>query len=335
MNLREMKRYAISLVRDQQMIDAHFVRWINFAYREFARQLIVPRLNSGDQIDLTIVPGSTNKYFLPYDYSKTIAFCDGTGRSLDPIKSEDVRQFGEYNTFGAFVQFFEQSQANFTPLADSGVTPITIGIPNRSRTVTASASIFTVDMIGEWLLPTARNTAAAASNPEDYAYLISGFTSDTIVTIQRPFRGVLSDAGNTGDLTTGYFEVRPNNTPIIRIWGAPSSDAPATVIKIEYQRVPSKLANDEDIPEEPRLSEAIVHKAIEKAGLAYRQGFVVQTGMKIVQESVAAFQTVEQFDKLLIHNFLTSNPMVRGYSQIGGRHISSSMMDRDSSGIRY
>jgi hypothetical protein len=329
MNLREQKLFAKSQVGDQQLIDAHFVRWINLAYREIARQVIIPRLNNGNQVTLVVVPGSTQRFFLPYDFSKVISFQDQNFRSLDPILSEDVRQFGEYNSFGTFAQFFEHNGVNQTPLLDSGSTPDTIGIPNRSTTVTASSAIFTDAHVGEWLLPTARNTTTGAGNPEDYAYQILS-TSGTVAvpaltcTISVPFRGVLSDGGSSGDLTTSYFEIRPRNTPIIRIWGDPGSTT-GVAIKVEYQRVPLKLANDEDIPEEPRLAEAIVHKAMQMAGIAYRQGFMVQAAKDMVMNSLSSFQTVKDFDKQLIHNFLTANPNSRGYSQISGRHLGGNL----------
>lgn len=331
MNLREQNLFAKSQIGDQQMWDAHGTRFINMAYREIARQLIIPRLNSGAPVDLIPVSGETQQFYLPYDHSKVISFVDQTGRSLDPILSQDVKQFNEYNSLGTFVQFFEHNGVNQSPLAESGATPITIGIPNRSKTVTASAAVFTAAMEGEWLLPLARNTTAGAGNPEDYGYLIDTFNSTTSLTLSLHFRGVLSDGGTTGDLTTSYFEVRPKNTPIVFIWGDPGA---SSTISITYQRVPSKLANDEDVPEEPRLAEAIVHKAIEMAGIAYRQGFMVQTAKGRFMEAMAGFQTVKDFDKELIHNFLTANPNARSYSMISGQHLSGSMGGMDFSGGR-
>ncbi len=318
MNLREQKLLAKSIIRDTSLIDAHYVRWANEAYRTLTRKLIIPRLNNGAIVALIPVAGSTQNFYLPYDHSRTINFQDSTGRNLDPIPSEDVQAFGEYNSFGSYVAFYELLGANVTPLAESGATPITIGITNRSKTVTASAPIFTAAMVGEWLLPTGRNTAGGASNPEDYGYRIAAFTSTTVVTLERPFRGVLSDAGTTGDLTTGYFEVRPQNQPIARIWGDPGA---AGTISIAYQRNPSKMANDEDTPEETRLSEAIVHSAIGMAGWAYKDAFTVKVARDAIADAYSSFQTVKDFDMKLVRNFITGNPNSRSYSQIAGNRL--------------
>lgn len=280
---------------------------------------------------LTAVSGSTQRFVLPYDYAAVIAFVDGNGRSLDPIPSMDVRQFGEYNSFGSFVAFFENNAPVGTPLTDSGSTPITIGIPNRSTTVTASAAVFTSSHVGEWLLPIDRNTASTFSSPEDYGYRIASLTDSTHVELERPFRGVLSDAGTVGDLTTSYFEIRPRQTKTVRIWGDPGS---TSTIKLEYQRTPSKLANFEDIPEEPRLSEALVYSAIQLAGISYREAFIVKTANDKIAQALSGFRSVKDRDRELVHNFLTSNPMARGYSQISGNHMGSA--DRYSGGsIRY
>jgi hypothetical protein len=142
----------------------------------------------------------------------------------------------------------------------------------------------------------------------------------------------MSDGGTVGNITTSYFEIRPRNTPIIRIWGDPGSSTTET-IKVEYQRKPSKLANDEDIMEEPRLAHAVVFQAIKLAGWAYKQTFSVSTSEKAILEALSSFQASKDFDKQLIHNFLTSNPMNRGYSQISGRHMGRSQYS--TSGIRY
>lgn len=302
------------------MIDAHFNRWINIAYREMARQYIIPRLHSGNPVALTIVPGSTQRYFLPYDFSRAIAFFDSNNRSLDVIPNEDVRQFGEYNSFGSFVQYYEYHGVNQTVLADSGATPITIGVANRDTTVTASGAVFTSAMVGEYLLPLARNTATGLGNPEDYAYKIASFTSTTVVVLATPFRGVLADAGTVSDLVTSYFQVRPIGTPIIRIWGDPGASTTPT-INLEYQKVPAKLANDEDSPEEDRLSEALVYKAIDLAGWAYLNAFMVKKAQEVIANSLGAFQTVKDFDRKLIHNFLQSNPMARSYSMLAGQRM--------------
>ncbi len=322
-----------SLVKDSQMIDAHYNRWVNFCYREVARKFIIPRLNNGNQVALTLVTDTaiasstqTNAYFLPYDFSKTIAFFDSTGRSLDPIKSSDVRAFGEFNTFGGFAQFFEQNLASFNALVDPG-SATTISISNRGTTVTASGAIFTSAHVGQWLLPLARNTSASAGNPENYSYLIAStagtvLSPSTACVLTRPFRGVTSDSGSTGDLTTGYFQIRPVNTPIIRIWGDPG--ATGYTPYIEYQRTPSKLANPEDVPEDPRVAEALVHMVIAKAGFAYRDSFMSQNAAHLIADSLSDFKTVKDWDKELIHNFLTANPQCRSYSQTAGRHMGQS-----------
>lgn len=331
MNVREMNIYARSIVRDQQLLGAHFLRWINLAYREIAREYVIPRLKNGEPVTLVAVSGSTQQYYLPYDFSRVISFFDSNGRSLDPLRSEDVRQYGEYNTLGTFVAFYEYSGVNQTPLLQSGVAPNTISITNRGTTVTASAAVFLDAHVGEWLLPLDRNTAATPSNPEDYAYKIASKTSTTVVELTLPFRGVLSDAGVVGNLATSYFEVRPRGTPIMKIWGDPGA---AATVKTEYQRIPSKLANNEDIPEDPRLSEAIVHRAIEMAGWSYKEGYNVKKAQQAVMTSLAAYQTTKDFDKLLIHNFVQSNPNGRSHSMLGGRHMGS-WNSFESSGIRY
>lgn len=323
---------AFSIINDQQKLDAHFLRWINIAHRQMTRDLLIPSLNCGDPVDLVAVTGSTQKYYLPYDFNSIIAVIDENGRSLDPIPSMDVSQFGEYNSFGSFACFYEKSSSNVTPLAESGSTPVLIGIPNRSSTVTATGGTpFTAAMAGEYILPVARNTTAGAGNPEDYAYRIATFTSTTVVVLERTFRGVLSNAGDVSDLTTGYFEVRPRNTKIITIWGDPGSSA---VISIKYQRVPSKLANDEDIPEDPTMSEAIVYKAIELAGWSYQNGFHAKKAPIAIAEATSQFKTAKDRDKELQHNFLTSNPNNRSYSQIGGIRLGG--QDRlGGHGVRY
>lgn len=339
MNVREQKIFARSIVRDSQFLDAHFLRFLNLAYRDVARQYIIPRLNAGDAVTLGAVSGSTQKYYLPYDFERTIAFFDSNNRSLDVIPSEDVHQWGEYNSFGSFVQFYEFTSVNVSPLVSSGSTPNTISITNRGTTVTCSAAVFTDEHVGEWLLPTGQNSTASSANPEDYGYLISATTGTVAVpvttcTIARPFRGVIADTGTVGDLTTGYFEILPRNTPIIRIWGTNTNITTAPTIQCEYQRKPSKLANDEDIPEESRLSEALVYMAIKMAGWAYREAFVVKTSDQTIQSALASFQTVKDFDKNLVHNFLVGNPNGRSYSQISGMRMGYGYAYRGS-GIRY
>lgn len=340
MNLAQMKIFARSLIRDKALIDAHFIRWVNVAYKTIARSLVIPRLNAGDPVVLVAVSGSTQKFYLPYDFQKTIAFFDSTGRSLDIMLSEDVRQFGEYNSFGSFVQFYEFTSANITPLYDSIAQGTTLSITNKSTTATASSAIFTSAHVGEWLLPLDVNTTAGASNPEDFGYLIASTTGTVAVpsatcVLARPFRGTLSDGGTVGDLATARFEIRPRNVPICRIWGDPGSSSPSAVINIEYQRNPSKLANDEDTPEEDRLSEAIVYSAINLAGWAYQNAFQVQNAAKAISESTASFVHSKDFDRLLIRNFMTSNPMIRQYSQgVVGRHMGMHDVFSTSS-IRY
>lgn len=328
-----MRLFARSIIRDAQLLEAFFLRWINIAHRQISREYIIPALNNGDPVALTpIAVSNTNqKFYLPYDFSAVISFQDQTSRSLDPILSLDVRQYGEYNSFGTFVAFYEYCSSNITPLADSGNTPITLAITNRSTTATASAAVFASTHVGEWLLPLERNTVAGLGNPEDYAYLISAFTSTTVVTLARPFRGVLNDDGSVSNLATSYFEVRPRNTRIVRVWGQPGS---TTTINLEYQRKPSKLANDEDVPEDERLSEAIVLKAIELAGWAYQNAFHAKKSPAELARALAGYVLVSERDKLLIHNFITSNPNNRSYSQLGGGHMGQ--MDRyDTSGINY
>lgn len=335
MNVHQMKIFARSLVRDDQLLDAHFLRWLNVAYRELASLIIVPKLNNGDPVELIPVDDSTQKFYCPYDYGRTISFTDDNDRSLDILLSEDVRQYGEYNSFGSFVQFYEHCSANITPLYNSVDASVTLAITNRSTTATASSAIFTDEHIGEWLLPIDRNSTAGAANPEDYGYLISN-TSGTVAvptttcTLERPFRGTLSEAGTVGSLSTSYFEIRPRNTPMIRIWGDPGS---AETISMEYQRIPTKLANDEDIPEEPRLSHAMVYKAIQLAGWSYKQTFSVKSAENAIATALASFTSSKDFDKQLIRNYLTANPMNRGYSQISGMHMGRSNFR--TSGIRY
>ena len=318
-----MKILAKSLVRESVYMDAHFLRFLNAAYREVSRLYVIPRLNNGESIELVEVTGSTQEFYLPYDHSRIISFRDSTGRSLDVLPSEDVRQFNEYNALGAFVAFYEYYGVNDTPLYNSASASVTCGIPNRSTTVTASSAIFTDAHVGEWLLPLDRNTSSSSSNPEDYGYLISATSGTTAVptttcTISRPFRGVISDAGSVGDMTTAYFEIRPRGCPMVRIWGNASA---APTIYAEYQRVPSKLANNEDIPEEPRICEALVYKSIQMAGWAFRETYMVKTAQERVLEALAGFQKSKDFDKRLIHNFLTANPQGRSYTQIGGRRM--------------
>lgn len=333
MDVRSMRTMAFSIVRDSNLLDAHFLRWLNMAYRQMSREYIIPALAHGDQLPLVVVTGSTQKFYLPYDFSAIISMTDQNERSLDPIPSLDVRQYGEYNSFGSFVAFYEYCSSNVTPLADSGSSPITISINNRSKTVTASAPVFTTadEMEGEFLLPLNRNSTAGAASTEDYGYRINTFTSTTVVELERSFRGVISNSGSVGDLTTGYFEVRPKNTKIIRIWGDPAAD---DTINLEYQRIPSMLSNDEDIPEEPRLCEAMVYKAIDLAGWAYQNAFHAKKAPAVIQEALSQFRTVAERDRLLIHNFITSNPNNRSYSQIGG--IRAGRLDRFSGrGTRY
>lgn len=336
MNVAEMKILARTLVREHQFIDAHFIRFLNLAYREFARGFIIPRLNAGPAVTLPQISGETQRFMLPYDHSRVISFFDANNRSLDVLPSEDVRQYGEYNSLGSFVQFYEYTFASIAPLYDSAAVTVTLGISNRGVTATASSPIFTSAHVGEWLLPINRNSVAGSSNPEDCAYLISA-TAGTVAapsatcTLARPFRGVLSDAGTVSDLTTGYFEIRPRNTPIIRIWGDPGSSNTAT-ISAEYQRVPSKLANPEDVPEESRLCEAMVFKAIMLAGIVFKEPFLVKTSTEKISESLSVFQTTKDFDKNLIHNFISGNPMSRSHGMLAGRHLGG---DLGRSSMRY
>ncbi len=335
MNVREMRLKARSLIRENQVMDAHFLRFLNSAYREISRAYIIPRLHSGS-VTLTVVSGSTQNFYLPYDHSRVISFYDSNGRSLDVLRSEDVRQFNEYNALGSFVCFYEYSGVNLTPLYDSVAASVTCAIANRGTTVTASSAIFTSAHVGEWLLPLDYNTSSSAGNPEDYAYLISATTGTTAVpvttcTLTRPFRGVISDAGAVGSMTTAYFQVRPVNTPIIRIWGLAGS---APTVYCEYQRVPSKLANNEDVPEEPRLCEALVYRAIQLSGWGFRDAFMVKTAQDKINEALGAFQTCKDYDKKQIHNFLTANPQNRTYSQIAGRHVGQGYA-YSHGGIRY
>lgn len=334
MNVGEMRVFARSLVRDNQFLTAHFVRFLNMAYRQVASEYMIPRLYSGDQVVLSAVSGSTNQFYLPYDFQRTISFVDPTGRSLDPIKSEDVRQFGEYNTFGSFVQFYECNSVSIDALYDSFTASVTCTIVNGSKTVTASSAVFTSAHPDEWLLPL--NRISGNPNPDDFAYKIAS-TSGTVAvpvttcTLERPFKGTLSDAGTVGNFTAGYFQIRPQNTPIIRIWGDPGDDEE---ISIEYQRVPTKLSNEYDAPEDVRLSMVLVYKAIELAGVAYQNGFMVKKSMNDVAQTLSQYQTSKDFDKHLIHNFLTTNPNVRGYSQnVVGRHIGQGSYS--TNGIRY
>lgn len=323
---------ARSLIRDQQLIDAHFIRWVNAAYRNFARLVIVPKLNSGDPVELIVVDGSTQRFYLPYDFVRAISFYDSGGRTLDILPSEDVRQINEYGSLGSFTQFYEHNSANVDPVYNSVDAAVTIEIDNRSTLATTSSAILIDDYIGEWILPINRNTTAGSGNPEDYGYLISDVPTSSTLTLARPFRGVISDSGSIGDLSTSYFEIRPRNTPIIRIWGDPGTEA---TINCEYQRTPSKIANDEDIPEEPRLSEAIVYEAIKMAGWSYKDSFQVKIGQDAVSSTLSSFQKSKDFDRLLIRNYIVGNPNARTYSQgIGTRHIG---MDYDYSprGIRY
>lgn len=329
-----MRLFAKSLVGDGQMLDAHFVRWTNAAYRIVSRDYVIPKLNAGDSVTLKAVTGSTQKYYLPYDFQRVISFFDDNYRSLDVLPSEDVRQYGEYNSLGSFVQFYEYTSTNITPLAESGATPVLIAIPNRSTTVTASGGTpFTSAMAtdGEWILPIDRNTAAGAANPEDYGYKIATFTSTTVVVLARPFRGTLSDGGSVGSLTTGYFEVRPRNTPIVRIWGDPGT---AVDINLEYQRKPSKLANDEDTPEEDRLSESLTYMAIDMAGWRYREAFMAKRAQNAIAQTLSSFEKSKDYDKRLIHNYITGNPNGRSYSQIAGNRLGSHRQFSHR-GIRY
>lgn len=324
MNVREMRILARSIIRENQIIDSHLIRYLNLAYREISRSIIVNRLNAGEPVELVGVTSQTQSFYLPYDFSRVISFFDSNNRSLDILPSEDVRQMNEYNALGTFVQFYEYKSANISPLYDSYAATVTCGISNRGTTVTASSAVFTDAHIGEWLLPIANNSTAGAGNPEDYAYLISdtaGTTAapSTTCTLARPFRGVISDSGTVSDLTTGYFEIRPRNTPIIKIWGTNSDTAPT--IYCEYQRVPSKLANDEDIMEEPRLAEAVVFKAVLMAGWAFREENVFKMADAKIRESTDAFEKSKNFDMKLIHNFIVGNPMARSHGMISGLRV--------------
>lgn len=340
MNVHEMALYAKSLIRDAQLIDAHFERWLNMAYRQIASDLIIPRLHSGDQVELVQVTDSTNQFYCPYDYQRTISFVDENARSLDPILSKDLRQFGEYNTLGTFVQFYEHASVNITPLYNSFGASVTCTMNNRSLTVTASSAIFTSAHVGEWLLPIDRNSTAGSSNPEDYGYLIASTAGtvavpSTTCTLARPFRGATSDGGVVGNVTTGYFEIRPRNTPIIRIWGDPGTTDTNITINMEYQRIPSKLANDEDVPEEPRLCAAMVHQAIQSAGWAYQNAFTVKQGEMMIAKALSEFKSSKEFDRELVHNFLVANPMSRSYSMVSGRHMGRGGRFIGSPSIRY
>lgn len=339
MNKKEMMMFARSIVRDTQFLDAHFIRYLNMAYRDVARQYIIPRLNAGDPVELNAVSGSTQEYYLPYDFCSTIGFTDSSGRTLDVLPSSDRVQFNEYDALGSFVQFYEFASSNITPLLDSGSTPNTISITNRSTTVTCTASVFTEAHIGQWLLPLARNTTSGAGNPEDYAYLIDDTAGTTALptatcTLARPFRGVLLDSGSVDNLSTGYFEVLPRNTPIVRIWGNNTQDSTAPTINCEYQRVPSKLANDEDVPEEQRLSEALVYMAIQMAGWAYREAFSVKAANQMISTTLSNFQTAKDFDKNLVRNYIVGNPNGRSYSQIAGMRMGHGYAFRGNN-IRY
>jgi hypothetical protein len=332
-----MSIMAKSLLRDNQMVDAHLLRWINAAYRMFCREYVIPRLNNGDQVELVQISGSTQNFLVPYDFIRPIAFTDSTGRHMDVLPSEDVRQFGEYNTFGSFVQFYEYNAVNLAPLYDSFANSVTLGIPNRSKIATASASIFTDEHVGEWLLPIDRNTQAGVGNPEDYAYRIASTAGTVAVpsatcTLEKAFRGVLTDSGTVTDLTTGYFYIRPPNQPILRIWGDPG--AAAITLYAEYQRQPSKLANAEDIPEEPRLGEAIVYQAIDLGGWAYREAFTARKALTAIADALSGYRKSRDFDQKMVHNFLIGNPNARSYAQVAGNRMGG--MDRYSAtGINY
>lgn len=320
-----MKSLARSLVRDDQGLDVNFLRYINLAYREIARQYIIPRLNAGESVALSAISTTdTQLFYLPYDFCRPLSFTDSNNRSLDVLRSEDARQVGEYNSMGTFVQFYEYRSVSVTPLYDSNANSVTCGIVNRSTTVTASAAAFdntaAATHTGQWLLPINRNSTTGSSNPEDYAYKISSVTNTTTAVLERPFRGVISASGTVGSLTTGYFEIRPRNTPIIRIWGNASTQP---TIYCEYQRIPSKLANDEDIPEEPRLSETLVHKAVLLSGMALRNAFTVKAIESQIASTLATYQTSSEYDKHMIRNIIIGNPRYRSHSMqaFAGMHI--------------
>lgn len=338
-----MRIFCRTLVREWSLLDAHMLRFLNAAYREFARTYVIPRLSAGEPVTLntvsdTIADGSSARYILPYDHEKCLAFFDGNGRNLDVLPSTDVRAFDEYGSLGSFVQFYEYQSGVVTPLYDSVSASVTLGIPNRSTTATASSAIFTDEHVGEWLLPIHRNTATAAANPENYAYRIAS-TSGTVAapsttcTLERPFRGVLSDAGAISDLTTGYFEIRPRASPIIRIWGAQTSTDDLT-IRAEYQRTPSKLANPEDIPEEPRLAEALCYKTILLSGVAFREAFQVKIAEAKIAEALGGFRSSSEFDRLQIRNFIVGNPNARSYSELGANRLGFGYATTHG-GVRY
>lgn len=320
MNLREMRLLARSLVRDNVILDAHFNRWVNTAYRDISRTFIVPRLHSGDGIALEQVSGSTDKYYLPYDFERVISFYDSNGRSLDPIPSEDVQQFGEYNSFGSFVQFYEHNSNAGTALYSSVASGTTVSLTVGSTAVSVSAAVLTSAHEDEFLLPLASGTAAVP-NPENYAYKITSIDSTSTATLETPFRGATQDSGANVNITANYFEIRPQNTPILSIKGNPGSSTTYTIY-VKYQRKPKKLASDSDIPEDDRLAEAIVHKAISLAGMSYRSDFDVKASNANIAASLAGYQTSKDFDKMLIHNYVQGNPNVRTYGQgLGTRHM--------------
>lgn len=343
MNVQQMRILARSLTRDWSLLEAHFLRFINLAYTEFARQLIIPKLNSGEPVELSLVSTtvpdtSSARFVLPYDFCRSIAFFDGNKRSMDVFPSEDVRQVNEYDGLGSFTQFYEHTSAIITPLYDSVSAGTTVAITNRSTTATASSAIFTDAHVGEWLLPINLNTTATAGNPEDYAYRIASTTGtvaspSTTCTLERPFRGVLTDSGSITDLSTSRFEIRPRNSPVIRIWGKTGTN-PSVTIYSEYQRTPSKLANPEDIPEEPRLCEAIVFRAIMLAGVAFREAFLVKSAEAKIAESLSAFQTAKDFDRMLIRNFVIGNPNSRSHGEYGGMRMGGGFTTQHG-GIRY
>jgi hypothetical protein len=119
----------------------------------------------------------------------------------------------------------------------------------------------------------------------------------------------------------------------VRIWGDPGAE---DTISLEYQRKPSKLANPEDVPEDERISEALVYMAIDLAGWAYQNGFHAKKAQVAIAQALGQFQSVKDRDRELVRNFFTSNPTNRSYSEIGGIHMGN--MDRYSGAsgdIRY